>query len=351
MNDLRDKIKKIIKKEKAKGHFWVLDTNQSVDLIQQILENYEKTNGIKQDFTNLPKKGELIFIAAPTGAGKDNLVIKLNYQNPEKKYIELNMDIFRHYYPMFIKDKETLTDKTFATKTNEFSYEIYITVQEMLLQEFPGTNIIITGTLRETGWVERVLRRFKEDKKTDYDVKMVCLAVPKKESALSVIKRYISIVDNQKEKEDFYPGTARYTSLSYHDETFEKFPKNLAYFQKKFTEKPGKLIDIMEVYRRSKDVEDLDEDTRVYSSQSEQSGRTTLDAVEELRKKPYEISYNEGIAILKKIAENVDYLKSQGTLKDVMRDSAVLLNYPNIVEKIDQFTGSEVEHDFNEKII
>ena len=141
------------------------------------------------------KKAELIFVAAPTGAGKDTLVARLNYNNKEKKYIELNMDIFRHYFPIFIQDIKKINDKNFANITNEFSYEIYVTIQDILLQEFPGTNIIITGTLREIDWVEKALYKFKQDKKTDYEIKFACLAVPKKESAMSIIRRYLGIID------------------------------------------------------------------------------------------------------------------------------------------------------------
>ena len=198
MNDLRDKIKDIIKKERENGHFSVLDLDKSVDIIQQILENYEVTNGIKQQETEDSeerKKAELIFVAAPTGAGKDTLVAKLNYSNKEKNYIELNMDIFRHYFPIFIQDVKKIKDKEFAKMTNEFSYEIYTTIQDILLQEFPGTNIIITGTLREIDWVEKVFYKFKQDKKTDYEIKFACLSVPKKESAISIIQRYLGIID------------------------------------------------------------------------------------------------------------------------------------------------------------
>ena len=105
------------------------------------------------------------------------------------------MDMFRHYFPIFIQDIEKINDKNFASMTNEFSYEIYATIQDILLQEFPGTNIIITGTLREIDWVEKVFYKFKQDEKTDYEIKFACLAVPKKESAISIIQRYLGIID------------------------------------------------------------------------------------------------------------------------------------------------------------
>ena len=99
MNDLKDKIKAIIELETKLGHFSVLDTKESPVLIQQILSNYEEEGCIKRQDSDLPqekKNGELIFVGAPTGAGKDYLVAKISSQNREKRYVELNMDIFRH---------------------------------------------------------------------------------------------------------------------------------------------------------------------------------------------------------------------------------------------------------------
>ena len=199
MRDLREKIRKIIENETKLGNFSILGSDEHVDLIQQIIENYEVTNDLGKEKASNPetgkKEGELVFVAAPTGAGKDSLVVKMNHCNPDKKYIELNMDIFRQYFPMFIDENiDNMTDKNFAKKTNEFSYEIYKTIQELILEEFPGTNVIITGTLRDTDWVEEAFKKFKSNDKTDYKVKLACLAVSKKVSAISVIYRYVGIV-------------------------------------------------------------------------------------------------------------------------------------------------------------
>ena len=338
MDNLKEKIKNIIEKELKANHFSILDLEKGVELIYQIIGNYKLLDKISfeenEDLTKEKKKAEMIFVAAPTGAGKDSLVARLNYQNKEKKYIELNMDIFRHYFPLFIENLDKITDKNFALETNEFSYEIYATIQEVLLQEFPGTNIIITGTLRETDWVEEVFKRFKEDEKTDYKIKLVCLAVPKKESAISIIYRYLGIISNQLERLSKYPGTARYTTMEYHDETFERFPKNFEYFQKKFIEEPGKLIDCIEVYTRSKNLDDMNEKTKIYSS-DEDNQRTALDAINELRNKYYKVSYENFSLIVNRIIKNKDYLKNQGTLREIVKDLAILLNYPKVVEKLE----------------
>lgn len=344
MRNLREKIKELIEQKKQEGQFSVLHSETSIQLIQQIISNYERTNGIKQfqEGDTLPKKGELIFVAAPTGAGKDSLVARLCYQNPEKHYIELNMDIFRQYFPYFIKDTDKLSDKTFAEMTNEFAYEIYITIQEILLQEYPGTNIIITGTLREPDWVEKTFEKFKSNEKTDYDVKLVCLAVPKKESAISVIHRYVGIVDAQQNRLEYFPGTARYTSMQYHDETFEKFPQSLEYFQKRFYEAPGRIIDSIEVHRRSKTSFDFEDDTKMFSTEEEDT-RSALDVVMQLRLKPYTTKYEDALLIMRRIKNNAEYLKSQDTLREVIRDLALILDYPEIVKKLDELSSDRDE--------
>lgn len=339
--DLKEKIKEIIEKEKKLNHFSVLDSGKCVDLIAQIIENYEylgkiqrKEESDNQDIPKEKKKAELIFVAAPTGAGKDNLVAKLNYQNQNKNYIELNMDIFRHYFPMFMENLGKMTDRKFALDTNEFSYEIYSTIQEVLLEEYPGTNIIITGTLRDIDWVEEVFKRFKADEQTDYSVKLACLAVPKKASSIAIIHRYLGIVNTQAERLKEYPGTARYTTMEYHDETYERFPKNFKYFEDKFNEQPGKMIDSIEVYTRSKNISDMSEKTKIYSS-DESNDKSALDAINELRDKEYKISYESFSLLASKIIRNKDYLKSQGTLREIVKNLAILLNYPKVVEKLD----------------
>ena len=261
------------------------------------------------------------------------------------------MDIFRHYFSEFISDTDELSDKTFAIKTNEFSYEMYMTIQEVLLSEFPGTNIIITGTLRETDWVEETFRKYKANSYTNYKIKLVSLAVPKKESAISVIERYVMIVDTQKNNfVDFIPGTARYTSRSYHDETFDNFPKNLRYFEsinytidedgnKTLSSEGKKLIDVFEVYRRSKVVGDYNEDTLVYSSERpEDNDKTSSMVVDELRKAEPRINHKNNVNVLKKIAKNMDYFKEQGTLNEIVFDLGNLLGYNKDIEKKNMYS-------------
>ncbi len=328
MIDLSDNIRNVIKNEVNKNHFFILD-DTFVPLIEQIFKNYEKLNGLHQDFHNIPKEAEMIFVAAPTGAGKDSLVVKLNVLNPEKNYIELNMDMFRHYFSIVIPDMSKITDKTFAEQTNEFSYEMYYTIQEILLSEFPGTNIIITGTLWKTDWVEQTFKKYKSNQYTNYNVKLISLAVPYKESAISIISRYANIVDLHINE----PGTARYTSKDYHDETFKRFPINLKYFEDLYLKNPGELIDSMEVYRRSKDMHDYYEDTLVYSStRKTNESQNAVDAILKIREKNTDFNKDDILELMYIISRNREYLKNQGVFNDIVIDIGQLLGLIN--EKI-----------------
>ena len=342
MVDLSDKIKNIINQEIESKRFSVLDES-SVNLIRQIISNYEEKNNLRQNFENLPKKAELIFVAAPTGAGKDSLVARLNNANPEKNYIELNMDMFRHYFSRFIPDVK-LQDRTFADQTSEFSYEMYYTIQEVLLTEFPGTNIIITGTLWKTDWVQETFEKYKQNKNTDYSITLASLAVPEKDSAFSILKRYVSIVDagilgkNEGGKEiyskDFLPGSARYTSLDYHNATYNRFPESLRYFQNMFEK--GELIDCMKVYRRSKKELDFSDDTLVYSSDNiMQSDQNALDTVINLRNSESQITQDDIFSLFEVLTDskNQSYYKSQNVIEEIVFDLAEILGKQDILKK------------------
>ena len=342
MVDLNDKIKNIINQEIESKRFSVLDES-SVNLIRQIISNYEEKNNLRQNFENLPKKAELIFVAAPTGAGKDSLVARLNNANPEKNYIELNMDMFRHYFSRFIPDVK-LQDRTFADQTSEFSYEMYYTIQEVLLTEFPGTNIIITGTLWKTDWVQETFEKYKQNKNTDYSITLASLAVPEKDSAFSILKRYVSIVDtgilgkDEDGKEiyskDFLLGSARYTSLDYHNATYDRFPESLRYFQNMFEK--GELIDCMKVYRRSKKELDFSDDTLVYSSDNiMQSDQNALDTVIKLRNSESQITQDDIFSLFEVLTDskNQSYFKSQNVIEEIVFDLAEILGKQDILKK------------------
>ena len=214
MNDLTTKIKQLIESEKSINSDIQFLTPQHANLINQILSNYHLNTSLEA----LPS-AEMIYLGAPTGAGKDTLVRKIIIDNPDKNYVVLNMDIFRHYHNEILFSNKRISDIDFAKQTNQTSYELYYIIQEIILREFPGTNVIVTGTMRDIEWVKEIIERYKKDTKTNYNTRLVTLAVPTRESSFSIFERYLSMVDTRNGKNT----PLRYTDLKYHDDTIQKF--------------------------------------------------------------------------------------------------------------------------------
>ena len=70
-----------------------------------------------------------------------------------------------------------------------------------------------------------------------------------------------------------------------------------------------------------------------------------VDVINELRNKKYSVKYDDFSIIARRILANKDYLKSQGTLKEVIRTLAEILDYPEIVKRLDQIGIEDNESD------
>ena len=133
-------------------------------LIAQIVSNYNLTPA---PLGTIPE-AQMIFLGAPTGAGKDTLNRKIELENKDTNFVTLNMDMFRHYHNEIVGSDAFISDEEYAKVTNQTSYELYYIIQELILREFPGTNIIITGTMRDLDWIQEISDRYRYDKRTKY---------------------------------------------------------------------------------------------------------------------------------------------------------------------------------------
>lgn len=328
MQYLENTVIKLIQKKRDSGEFTMLTPENSLQMIIDFFTNLQNNNCITSNPKDFNHNGEVIFLEAPTGSGKDNLLLQLSKQNPEKNYIELNMDMFRKHYKLFISNNKALNDIDFAKLTNQFSYEIFLLIQEILLNYFPGTNVIISGTLRETDWIEDLMKNYKSNKNTKYTLKLITLTISKEEGIYSVIKRYVNIVDRKRKSSNFMSGTARYTSSEYYNETFEKFISNFEYFVNIFKNSPGGLIDSIEIYRRNRSLIDFNDDNLVYSSNREKDkNKNPLSVIQTLRNQAYQVPLDDAIETLYTVKENLTYLKKQNTLIDILYTLSSLLNY------------------------
>ncbi len=326
--DLTTKVKNIIESERATNPDIQYLLPEHAGLIAQIISNYNLTPS-----TDEKPSAEMIFLGAPTGAGKDTLVRKIMLDNPEKDFIVLNMDMFRHYHDEISSTHESISDKEFARKTNQTSYELYYIIQETILREFPGTNIIVTGTMKDLSWVKDIVKRYKNDPKTNYNISLATLAVPTNESAFSIYERYLSMVDTR----DSDSSPLRYTDLSYHNETIRDFINNVRFFEDNMYKNPkNKYFNSIRVYRRHKDMLDLSEDTLIYDSTNPDPQKCATTHIHDIMNSNTPIDSTRASKLLDMIKRNSDYLKSQGLYKEILTDLSKVL--PQITKSYEEFS-------------
>lgn len=306
---LKNKIADIIKYEKSVNPDIQLLTPEHATLLAQIISNYD----LKPATTPTPH-ADMIYLGAPTGAGKDTLVRKLLQDNPGKNFVILNMDMFRHYYSEISKDDEKISDRNFAKKTNQVSYEIYYMIQEIILREFPGTNLIVTGTMKDLDWVKDIVARYKKDKKTNYSISLATLAVPINESAFSIFERYLHMVNTR----DSSNAPLRYTDSEYHSDTVRDFLSNIKFFEDDLHQSDDPYFDSISVYRRHKDIFDLSEDTQLYDSKNPDPNKCATAHVREIMYSTKVIDPSRISILLDIVKSNSNYLKSQGLYRDVL---------------------------------
>ncbi len=256
------KLKEIIEYELKVNKDIKYTDESNAKLLAQIISNL----GLKKaKETDDKPKAKMIYLGAPTGAGKDILVRKLRALEPSNKYVVLNMDIFRYYHNEITGEPEAILDKEYAQKTNQSSYEMYYLIQEAILKEYPGTNIIVTGTLKDIEWVKSILKRYKDDPNTAYEVEIDALAVEKNESAFSIFERYLNLVDAR----DSSVRSLRFTDIGYHNATTKDFIKNVKILED-YNQKKNSLIDGIKVFCRNRDIFDMKEETILYDSEEQE---------------------------------------------------------------------------------
>ena len=322
MNNLMKKIEQLIKYETGTNPDISHLNCSHASLIAQILSNYN----LPQPTTDEIPTADMIFLGAPTGAGKDTLVRKLMADNPNKDFVVLNMDMFRHYHNEITGTDEHISDKDYAKVTNQTSYELYYIIQELILREFPGTNVIVTGTMRDMDWVEEIVERYKKEPNTNYRTSLVTLAVPVKESAFSIFERYLRMVDTR----DSSSTPLRYTDLSYHNDTVNKFSTNIHLIEDDFHKNPNSsLFNSIKVYRRNKDIFDLSEDTLVYDSDHPDPAKCAYGHIFDIMHSAPNFTRERITDLLDIVKRNAEYLKSQGLYKSILTDLENIITTPD----------------------
>lgn len=323
MNNLITKIEHLIEYEKSINPDITHLNTSHASLIAQIVSNYNLTPHTGKSIPS----AEMVFLGAPTGAGKDTLVRKIMADSHCQNFVVLNMDMFRHYHNEIIGTSEHISDKDYAKITNQTSYELYYIIQELILREFPGTNAIVTGTMRDIDWVKEIVERYRKDPNTKYHISLVTLAVPIKESAFSIFERYLRMVDTREENSD---APLRYTDLSYHNDTVNKFSTNIHLIEEDFHANPNSsLFDSIKVYRRNKDIFDLSENTLVYDSSRPDPEKCAYGHIFDIMHSAPNFSKERVTDLLDIIQKNSEYLKSQGLYKSILTDLESIITKPD----------------------
>lgn len=310
LSALTEKIAALIEYERSVNPDIESLKPEHAPLFAQIISNYNLEKS-----TNPYPSAEMIYLGAPTGAGKDTLVRKIIKDNPDKNYVVLNMDMFRHYHDEIIGQDEEISDREFAHKTNQTSYAIYYMIQEIILEEFPGTNVIVTGTMKDLDWVKEIVSRYKNASKTNYSISLATLAVPINESAFSIFERYLHMVNTRDES----GSPLRYTDLSYHNDTTKEFISNVQFFESDLHQnKHDSFFDSIKVYRRNSNIFDLTEKTLIYDSVNPDPAKCASAHLHDIMYSTHEISPARISGLLDIVKDNSEYLKAQGLYKDVL---------------------------------
>ena len=252
---------------------------------------------IEIEIKGKPQDYQMIFVAGQTGGGKDTLVKKIVSQN-NKKFVVIDMDDYRYYF----QSDETIKDIEYAEKTNKYAYDIFTKIIEKVTsnKDLKGTNVIITGTMRNKEWTERIIRQFKEAK---YDIQIYALAVEKFESQISIIERYLESVQIKLSRGDKSESPTRFTSMEYHEESIDGFLKTI----ESLIKQPE--IEI-QVYQRGRDLDKINKDDLLCNDRE-----TAYNTIKEkINSEIDEKKYRERlIDILNMLKELKKYLEEQCT--------------------------------------
>lgn len=259
-----------------------------------------------------PYKGTptAIVTGGQPGAGKIGLVLKSKREvtaNGEQTVV-IDSDIYRGLYKnsMEIAEKypelySEITDKATGKITNRLLNE--------LIQG--GYNFIFEGTMGKINIIDSLKSAPRK-----YNIIARLMATSREESLLSVFERYIVMIQNM--------GMGRYATIEAHDSRYEGFTKVSKLLE-------GKGVEV-EVYERSKSIEDIAYPILIYKTSSKKNNYNSVEAaLSEGRKRSLDRCKGDIQTRLKKI---------NGDLKGLVENNP---DFKKEIDKLDKIFSQSIK--------
>lgn len=247
------------------------------------------------------KKGyKLFFVAGPSGSGKDGLAVTIN-RKMNNQCIILDMDEFRYLDPKATKKDSNgntvMKDKDFGTQTNEFAYSVLEEIENSILEkdEYRGTNVIMTGTLKSKEWVTEDIMRFK---RAGYEINIETIVMPQEENEVSLVQRYLGFITNKSGTNGGPPY--RFASFEYHKESITGFLETMEYIIQ------NQIADNITISRRHGDEVKKILDSRIISIDI-----NFATILQEIIESKSEIDMKDLLEICEQLEKYKDYLEKQ----------------------------------------
>ena len=193
-----------MKGEKIVKNYEVNKSNRNAEF-QQALE------AVKRDFIDKECKSSnptFILAGGQPGSGKTAMISTIKSNNLSKKFVVVDLDLFRSYHPDFEEIKK-YHKKDGVLLTNSFAFEIENELIKYCIQN--SFNIINVTTLRNT---EMIISNIKNVLiPSGYSVVVYIIAVSPEESYYSTLLRF---KEQQVSKDDL----VRFNSREFNDEAY-----------------------------------------------------------------------------------------------------------------------------------
>ena len=192
--------------------------NYEVNKNNRNIEFQKALDKVKKDFVNKECKSSkptFILAGGQPGSGKTAMINTIKNNNLSKKFVVVDLDLFRNYHPDFNEIKK-YHKKDGVLLTNSFAFEIENELIKYCIQN--SLNVINVTTLRNT---KMILNNIKEVLiPNGFSIEAYIMAVSPEESYFSTLVRF-------KEQQMSDETLVRFNSREFNDEAYNGLNKTI----------------------------------------------------------------------------------------------------------------------------